>query len=56
MVLTDIVLGEMRYAVELTLTDRHTMNFRMLLGRTAIRRRFLVDTARSYLRGRARAE
>jgi hypothetical protein len=28
------------------------MGFRMLLGREAIRRRFLVDTGRSYFGGR----
>lgn len=44
------VSGE-RFSAEITLTDRETMRFRMLLGRTALRGRFRVDPARSYLSG-----
>lgn len=47
------LLGESFY-IDLTLTNRDAMGFRMLLGREAIRRRFLVDPGRSYLAGRAR--
>ncbi|TXD35569.1 ATP-dependent zinc protease [Lujinxingia vulgaris] len=42
------VLGQ-RYAIDLTLTDRKAMGFRMLLGRHAVRGRFLVDPAASFL-------
>ena len=34
---TQIALGGETYPIELTLTDRDTMRFRMLLGRTAMR-------------------
>lgn len=45
------VLGR-RWEVELTLTRRDEMGFRMLLGRQAIRGVFLVDPQRSFLNGR----
>ncbi len=38
--------------VEITLTDRDTMKFRMLLGRTTLREGFVVDPAGSYLTGK----
>ncbi len=38
--------------VEITLTRRDEMGFRMLIGREAIRRRFLVDPGVSYRGGR----
>jgi hypothetical protein len=37
------------WLIDLTLTSRDVMGFRMLLGREAVRRRFLVDPGRSYL-------
>jgi hypothetical protein len=46
---TPVQIGEHCWPVEVTLTDRDSMGFRMLLGRTAIRRNYLVDAARSYL-------
>jgi hypothetical protein len=48
---TPVVIGADRYPIELTLTARDNMLFRMLLGRTAIRGRYRVDPARSYLQG-----
>jgi hypothetical protein len=37
------------WTIELTLTSRDLMGFRMLLGREAFRRRFLVNAGRSFL-------
>ncbi len=45
---TEARLGEIVWPIELTLADRDVMGFRMLLGREAIRRRFLIDPARSF--------
>jgi hypothetical protein len=49
---TPVSLGGTSWPIEVTLTDRDSMGFRMLLGRTAIRGRYLVDPGRSYLVGR----
>lgn len=42
-------LGIHRWSIELTLTNRDNMRFRMLLGRTAMSERFMVDAAASYV-------
>jgi hypothetical protein len=44
------VLGQ-QFTIDLTLTNRDEMGFRMLIGRAALRRRFLVDPTRSYYGG-----
>ena len=41
-------IGEHEFETELTLTNRDTMRFRMLLGRTAMSHRFFVNPAASY--------
>lgn len=48
---TDIELAGQRWPVELTLTARDTMLFRMLVGRTAMRA-LRVDPAASFVTGR----
>ncbi|ASK34666.1 ATP-dependent zinc protease family protein [Alloalcanivorax mobilis] len=47
---TPIVMGEGRWQIEITLTDRDTMKFRMLLGRTAMDR-IVVHPKASFLLG-----
>ena len=44
-----ILIGGAAVDAEITLTDRESMKFRMLLGRTAMRGNYLVDPGRSYL-------
>lgn len=46
-----IMVGDTELEAEITLTDRDTMQFRMLLGRTALADKFLVNPDRSYLAG-----
>lgn len=46
---TDIELMGQRWPIEITLTNRDEMGFRMLLGRQAVRRKFLVHAGRSFL-------
>ena len=46
---TPLLLGGASWPIEVTLTDRDSMGFRMLLGRSAIRGRYLVDPNKSYL-------
>lgn len=48
---TDVEVLGTRWPIELTLTRRDTMGFRMLLGRQAIRGHFLVDPGHSFLGG-----
>lgn len=47
-------VGDEHWRIEVTLTRRDSLGFRMLLGRRALRRRVLVDPGRSFLRGRKR--
>ncbi len=48
---TEARIGSMNFPLELTLTNRDTMLFRMLLGREALKHKFTVDPARSYVLG-----
>ena len=50
---TLLTLGGASQEIEVTLTDRDNMGFRMLLGRTALRP-YVVDPSSSYLLGKRR--
>ena len=43
-----ITLGEHTFEIELTLANRDGMDFRMLLGREAMKDRFIVDPSKEY--------
>ncbi|MGB3787252.1 MAG: RimK/LysX family protein [Phormidesmis sp.] len=53
---TIVTLNEHSWPIELTLTNRDVMGFRMLLGRQALRQNFLVDSSRSYVQSKARTQ
>lgn len=48
---TPLVLGGRTWSAEVTLTDRRAMQYRMLLGRTALAGRVVVDPAALHLHG-----
>ena len=52
---TTLVLGRLEKTIEITLTNRESMKFRMLLGRTAMSDDCVVEPARSYLLGKPAA-
>jgi len=50
-VATEVVIDDEPIAIELTLTRRDAMGFRMLLGRRALRGLYVVDPKRSFRAG-----
>lgn len=50
---TPITIAGQTWPIEITLTERENMLFRMLLGRSALRKRFVVNPARSFVTTRA---
>ena len=51
---SQVILGHNSWPIELTLTNRDTMRFRMLLGRCAMENRVIVDPGASYVNGKLR--
>ncbi len=53
---TQLLFGGQLIQAEITLTNRHSMRFRMLLGRTAMSKHFLINPNASYLLGKPDAD
>ena len=45
---SQIKIGKKVMNIELTLTQRSRMSYDMLIGRTALRKKFLIDSGKSY--------
>lgn len=45
---TDIEIGSLRWSIQLSLTNRETMRYRMLIGRQALRSGVLIDPSASF--------
>jgi hypothetical protein len=50
---TTALIESVSWPIDITLTNRDPMLFRMLLGRTAVENRFLINPGRAYLTGRS---
>lgn len=55
-IVTKLRIGPHEFQVELNLTDRDLMGFRMLIGRRAMHGRFWIDPSASFLIGRVPAD
>lgn len=51
---TPLTIAGQTWSIEITLTERENMLFRMLLGRSALRKRFIVNPARSFVTTKVR--
>ncbi|MBB63898.1 MAG: ATP-dependent zinc protease [Waddliaceae bacterium] len=48
----EMQLGTLKWPIDLTLSNRDPLKFRMLLGRDALSGHFMIDPYRSYLQGK----
>ncbi len=55
-ILTRIQVGDESWPIEVTLVNRDPMGFRMLLGRQALKKRFLINPSRSFIQSPNRGE
>lgn len=53
---TTVLIGDKSRLVEMSLTNRDSMRFRMLLGRRAMEENTFVDPTASYLNGKLKAK
>jgi hypothetical protein len=53
---TEIALGGESWPIEITLVNRDPMGFRMLLGRRALKKRYLIHPSRSFIQSEPREE
>lgn len=53
---TPITIAGQTWLIEITLTERENMMFRMLLGRRALRKRFIINPARSFVTSRMKEQ
>ncbi|MDD2723330.1 MAG: ATP-dependent zinc protease [Methylovulum sp.] len=49
---TQLMIGQSLITAEMTLTNRDSMLFRLLIGRTAMDKRFIIAPTASYLQGK----
>jgi hypothetical protein len=49
---SELTLGAEHWPIELTITNRDTLRFRMLLGRSAMHGHLIIDPDRSYVLGK----
>lgn len=52
---TQLLIGDKSRRIEMSLTNRDTMRFRMLLGRKAMEEHAVVNPSASYINGRLKA-
>jgi hypothetical protein len=50
-IVTPVRIGELIWPIELTLTGRDSMRFRLLIGRSAMTDRLMIDPDASYMSG-----
>lgn len=49
---TPIIIGQSIWCAEITLTNRDSMRFRMLIGRTLMHNRYYINPSASYVQGK----